>query len=326
MPVFPEKISRGSHIRVIAPSRSFKIISEETREIALKRFAELGIRISYSKNADEIDEFVSSSVQARVRDLHEAFADPTVDCVLTAIGGFNSNEMLPFLDYDLIAKNPKIFCGFSDITALHNAIIAKTGLVTYYGTHFSSFGMAQGFDYTYEGFIKCLMNDKPYKVDPSLEWSDDTWFLDQDKREFIKNDGYWLLNEGANSVVEGKIMGGNLCTLNLLQGTDYMPNMEGSVLFVEDTASSNDALFSRDLTSLLQEKSVRNIKALVIGRFQKGSNISREKLLAIVKSKPELKDVPVIGNVDFGHTTPFVTFPLGGKVKIDGIEIEVLEH
>ena len=116
--IYPSKLSLGSHIRIIAPSRSFKIISEETRSIAKKRFEDMKITVSYSKHCDEIDDFVSSSVEARLEDLHEAFSDKSVDGILTAIGGFNTNQLIDKIDYNLIKSNPKILCGFSDITCL----------------------------------------------------------------------------------------------------------------------------------------------------------------------------------------------------------------
>ncbi len=148
--MIPAKLKAGAHVRVIAPSRSLKIISDDCRKIAQERLAEMGLSVSFGRHADEIDEFASSAVEARVEDLHEAFADPAVDAVLTAIGGFNVTELLSRIDYRLIADNPKILCGFSDITALANAIYARTGLVTYSGPHFSSFGMRKGLDYTIE--------------------------------------------------------------------------------------------------------------------------------------------------------------------------------
>ncbi|MDR1694637.1 MAG: LD-carboxypeptidase [Lactobacillaceae bacterium] len=330
MSVFPKKIGKLAHVRVIAPSRSFKIISEETRKIANERFAELGIKVSYAKNADEMNEFASSSVKSKADDLHAAFADKSVDIILTAIGGYNSNEILNHLDYDLIKNNPKILCGFSDITALANAIYAKTGLVTYSGPHFSSFGMKKGFEYTLEYFKKCFFSEEAFLIEAAKEWSDDPWFMEQDNRTFIPNDGHWLINKGKENKAEGKIMGGNLCTINLLQGTDYMPNLEGSILFIEDDSMTIDVEFSRNLTSLLQEKSAKNIKAVVVGRFQKESNISKDRLSAILMSKEQIKDLPIIANVDFGHSTPIIAFPIGGTASIefrDGrYEIKIIKH
>lgn len=87
--------------------------------------------LTYGDHVDEMDNFHSSSIASRVADLHAAFADPAVRGILTVIGGFKSNELLPHLDWELIARKPKMFCGYSDITALQNAILARSGLITY---------------------------------------------------------------------------------------------------------------------------------------------------------------------------------------------------
>jgi muramoyltetrapeptide carboxypeptidase LdcA involved in peptidoglycan recycling len=101
---------------------------------------------------------------------------------LTAIGGFNSNQLLRQIDYELIAAYPKVFCGFSDITALQNALYARSGLVTYSGPHYSSFGMAQLFDYTEAAFRSCVFDSEALEARPAPGWSDDEWWLDQDHR------------------------------------------------------------------------------------------------------------------------------------------------
>lgn len=98
----------------------------------------------------------SSSIKSRVADLHAAFADDSVDAILATIGGFNSNELLPYIDYDLIAKHPKIICGYSDSTAFLNAIFAKTGNLTYMGPSYSSFKMKEGQDYQIKAWLNAL--------------------------------------------------------------------------------------------------------------------------------------------------------------------------
>ena len=105
-------------------------LTQELKQLATKRLEELYLKVSFGKHVNEIDEFSSSSIESRVEDLHDAFRDPTIKLVITVIGGFNSNQLLRYLDYGMIKKNLKIFCGYSDITALSNAIYAKTGLVT----------------------------------------------------------------------------------------------------------------------------------------------------------------------------------------------------
>lgn len=155
--IVPAKLAAGDEIRVVAPARGIRIIGQESREIAAQRFATLGLKVSFGSNTtdENWDMTGSSPIEDRIADIHEAFADKNVKAVFTIIGGANSNQLLPYLDYELIKANPKIFCGFSDITALLNGIYAMTGLETYSGPHYSSFGMMHGFDYTLENMRKC---------------------------------------------------------------------------------------------------------------------------------------------------------------------------
>lgn len=307
------KLKSGDEIRVIAPARSLGIIDESTRNIASKCLENMGLKVTFSKNCEEIDEFSSSSIQSRVDDLHEAFLDDDVKGILTVIGGFNSNQLLDYIDYDVIKNNPKIICGYSDITILSNAIYKMTGLVTYSGAHYSTFGMKKGIEYTMDYFKRCLINEEEFELTPSKNWSDDMWFLDQDKRNFYENKGYITINKGS---AKGKIIGGNLCTLNLLQGTKYMPDLKDKIVFIEDTSSSFAEEFDRDLQSLIHQPEFDKVKGMVIGRFQLGSQMNNEKLMKIIKTKKELNNIPVIADVDFGHTTPHITFPIGGEVEI----------
>lgn len=324
--IFPEKLKKGDEVRIIAPVRSLAIISKENREIANKRFEEMGLKLSFGKYVEEIDEFVSSSIEARVEDLHDAFIDPNIKAISTVIGGFNSNQLLRYLDWDLIKGNPKILCGFSDVTALNNAFFAKTGLVTYSGPHYSTFGQKLYFDYTLDYFKKCLFLNTPLEIKPSSDWSDDLWFKDQKDRKLIKNSGWLIINKGK---AEGIIIGGNLCTFNLLQGTEYFPSLKGVVLFIEDDEESQPHHFDRDLQSLIHLPEFDGVRGIVIGRFQKASGMTKDKLVKIIKSKPEISELPVIANADFGHTDPKITYPVGGVVEISAekeARIEITQH
>ena len=115
------------------------IVSQQARELANNRFAEMGLKLSFGEHIEETDDFMSSSIESRVEDLHKAFSDKNIKAIITVIGGFNCNQILRYLDWDLIKNNSKIFCGYSDITALNNAIFTKTGLVNYSGPHSSFF-------------------------------------------------------------------------------------------------------------------------------------------------------------------------------------------
>ncbi|HEY0739168.1 MAG TPA: S66 peptidase family protein [Herpetosiphonaceae bacterium] len=325
--MFAPKLQPGDQIRVVAPAISLAVIPQDQRTTASERYASLGLSISFAEHAEERDQFESSSIASRVADLHAAFADPAVAGVVTNLGGYNSNQLLRYLDFDLIAANPKVFCGFSDITALATAIYSRTGLVPYSGPHFSTFGMVRGSEYTLEYFKKCVMDAQPFDVPPASTWSDDAWFLDQENREFIPNEGYLVINEGR---AEGTLLGGNLCTLNLLQGTEYMPALNGAILLIEDDLESKAPNFDRDLQSLLHQPGFSEVRGLILGRFQKGSAIDRETLISIVKSKRELDAIPVIANASFGHTTPQFTFPIGGQGRLiaenGGAGFTIVEH
>jgi muramoyltetrapeptide carboxypeptidase LdcA involved in peptidoglycan recycling len=303
------------------------IISKETREIANKRFADLGLKLSFGKYVEESDDFVSSSIQSRVEDIHEAFLDKNVKAVFTVIGGFNSNQLLRYLDWNLIKKNPKILCGYSDITALNNAMFAKTGVVSYSGPAYSTFGQELYFDYTLDYFKKCLLSDDPFEIKASETWSDDEWYKNQKERNLIKNNGFLIINEGNAS---GILLGANLCTFNLLQGTEYFPNLKDSILFIEDDDTSSPVLFDRDLQSLIHQPSFSGVKGIVFGRFQKKSEMPNDILIKIVKTKKELDNLPVIAGVDFGHTSPIITFPIGGEVSLEAvngkIKLEIIKH
>ncbi len=325
--IVPRLLRPGDEVRVVAPSTGIRIIGADSRETAAERFAEMGLKVSFGANTtdENFDLMGTSSIEKRAADINDAFADPRVKAVFTIIGGFNSNQLLPFLDYEAIKKNPKIICGFSDITALLNGIYAKTGLVTFLGPHYSSFGMRQGFDYSWQAMRRMLTEDGKAEIRPSAEWSDDPWFIDQEKREFIKNEGWWRICPGE---AEGTLVGGNLGTLMLLLGSEYWPGFKpGTILLAEDCfESAGDAKkFLRNLQALAYQPDFKNVRGLLIGRFQKASGMTRELLEYIVSSIPQLDGLPVIANLDFGHTTPNLTLPIGGRGKItsDGLSVQI---
>ena len=313
----PEKLKAGDEVRVIAPSRSMVILGEDCKALATERLEEMGLKVTFGKYVMESDEdYLAASVEHRVEDLNDAFKDPNVKAILTVIGGFNSNQLLDYIDYEAIKNNPKIFCGFSDITALSNSIYAKTGLVTYSGPHYSSLGMKKGLEYELEYFKKMFFEEEEIELKASEEWSNDAWFIDQENREFIPNEGLFVINEGE---AEGDIVGGNLCTLNLLQGTEYMPDISNKVLFLEDDGMADKIFmleFDRNLQSLMHMPEFKTVKALVLGRAEKNCLMTKEKWTKLIKNKPELNSIPVVAGFDFGHTTPIFTFPVGGHAKV----------
>ena len=310
--MIPPKLKKGDEIRIIAPSGSLTRVRTDVLERSLAYLDENGFRVTYSTNCREMDSFSSSSVESRAADLHEAFADPDVKAVMACIGGFNVNQILPYIDYDLIRANPKILCGYSDITALLNAVYARTGLVTYHAPHLAALGFLREREYTHKYLTACLMNEDPISVTPSETAG-----------------SYTVLQEGT---CEGEIVGGNLCTLNLLQGTPYMPDLRDKILFIEDDNIMGDYFpyeFDRNLQSLLQVSGAESVRGIVFGRFDESCRLTEDTIRAIVKGKVPA-GIPVVFGTDFGHVFPMISFPVGGRVKLsangEGIDLRITEH
>ncbi|HFI0081782.1 TPA: S66 peptidase family protein [Streptococcus suis] len=306
-----KRLKKGDHIRVVSPSSSIESIGGFEANVAAKKKLEaLGFRLSFSEHYFENDIFDSAPIASRVADLEAAFANETVDAVLTTIGGFNCNELLPYLDFDLIAQNPKIFCGYSDTTALLNAIYAKTGMQTYMGPAYSSFKMEQGQQYQTTSWLNAVTQDT-YHLTPSLEWSSDAWYLPNAPRTFYPTE-WKVYNPGQAS---GIAIGGNISTLNLLTGTEFAPRPDKYVLFLEEAEEDHYVEFTRHFAALLQV--YPNPQAVLIGRFPKETEMTEEILLTILDKHPILKKVPVLYDLDFAHTQPLFTITIGGQVEID---------
>lgn len=306
-----QKLKQGDEIRVIAPSRSLAAVWVEKYEKALAYLESQGFKVSFSKHSREMDEWNSSSIQSRVDDIHKAFLDDKVKAILTAIGGFNVNQILEHIDYDIIRQHPKILCGYSDITALLHAVYAKTGLVSYHGVHFSTFGFDLEAEYTQKAFFDCVMNNDNITIHPS---------------QAAKK--YTIIQQGT---CEGTIIGGNLCTLNLLQGTQFMPQTDDVVLFLEDDNITGNYFvyeFDRNFQSLLQAYGTDKIKGVVFGRFDDSCKMNADVIRSIIADKLP-KDIPVVYGADFGHVFPMITFPIGGKVRVEAFDdpvIEIITH
>lgn len=175
--IYPEKLKKGDEIRVISPSSSLTRTGKfEDKLKARERLERLGFMVSFGAHILENDLLESSSIASRLEDFHAAFADKSVKAVLCTIGGFDANELLPYIDWEIVRANPKIFCGFSDITVLHQAIFAKTGLVTYYGPGYIAFLMDELQDFQTAEWLKAVAGDEPYHLAASEVYTSDAWY------------------------------------------------------------------------------------------------------------------------------------------------------
>ena len=320
--MLPEKINAGDEIRVIAPARSASDIDEAVLARAQTALESLGLKVSFSQYAFSRSQRGCPTDVEKVEDLHAAFLDPNVKGVLTAIGGFNSNQLLGRIDWDIIRANPKIFAGFSDITVLNHAILAKTGLVTFATPNFYCFGLPPESNYSLEYFRRCLFAGQPetYKVRASKEFYDYAWDYDEKSpRSKIVNGGMKIIQPGQAS---GTLLGGNLCSLNLLNGTEYFPCVEGDIILCleDDSYDSIPETFERNLQSLIQQPYFRQVKAILFGRFQRESIAANDSLAAIISSKKIGSNIPIVSNLDFGHTDPKFSYKIGGWASVEAYD------
>ncbi|MGB7786447.1 MAG: S66 peptidase family protein [Salinimicrobium sp.] len=322
--ILPKRLKKGDHVRVIAPAESLSPkFKEPLRQRGIDRLKELGLEVSFGKYVNEPGPFKSAIREHRLKDLHEAFEDDTVDAVISANGGSSANQLLKHLDYELIKKKPKIFCGLSDITELTSAIHAKTGLVTYYGPHFTMLGASEHLGHVLKNMKKCFFSEESFEVQNSEYFSNSEW-----EKELILNEGFWTINEGE---VEADCLGGNMLTLNFLLGYEFIPDIAGKILFLEENHLIDYRGIQKELQQILNHPQGSKIKGLLIGRFQRESKMNRKLLEDMIKSKEELSGIPVVGNVNCSHTIPMSTFPFGGRLKFsakkgDKVRIEIIKH
>ncbi|TJY24277.1 LD-carboxypeptidase [Latilactobacillus curvatus] len=315
--MMPKRLSKGDEIRVIAPSNSLQSVGGYVaNQPANDRLSALGYQVTFGQHVLIMDQFNSSPIEARIADLHAAFIDDNVKAILAVTGGYNSNELLPYIDFDLIASHPKIICGYSDFSALANAMTAKTGLITYYGPSYISFKLVDQLgDYQAHNWQKVMTQEAgPIRLAASKEWSSDAWYLPNAARDYQPN--RW--QSYTSGCVTGTLVGGNLNTLYTLQGTAYQPDYNDQVLLIECSDGSDPFDFSRNLAALLQ--SMEHPKALIIGRIPTDVALSETDLIAILNKFPILKTIPVLYNVNVGHTQPILTLPIGQSITVNATE------
>ncbi len=291
--IVPNKLRLGDIIGVVAPSNPIVGDNIEELERARKIVEKSGFKVKYAKNLFSNTNGYSSTAQEKAQDINEMFNDKDVKMIWCAKGGNNSNTVFELLDYELIKKNPKIICGYSDITSITNIITAKTGLVTFSGTNFKTIATDKT-EYSYEVAIKRF-------VEASLELG----MTEQEK--------YIILQEGQ---AEGELIGGNLTILHSLVSGKYKVSFLDKILFIEDFGlESNPAMVSHALAHLKQNEVFNQIKGLWLGNYEHESNISLEQIVIDILGRD--CNFPIIKSNNFGHIETKTVIPIGTKARID---------
>ena len=300
-------------IRVVAPSLSYG----EKRKYAMQysraksRLEARGYRVTYGSNIKNVMHFGTASREERADDFNQAYRDANVDIIIALSGGWSCNEILPYIDWEVLRKNPKPLVGFSDISVLLNAIYAKTGGVGYLGPTFSRLGQMVEWRYSLDAAQAVWRQDGIYQPSRSKRCGE--------SRADMKNTPLWRVLCAGRAEAIG--LGGNLGSLFLLPGTEYCPTFDKPFIWAmedDDESGRYTAMeVSRRFEAWLQQPGFRKYLAgLIIGRFQVGSRVSRHDIESIVLSK-NLGNIPVLYDLDFGHTLPMMTLPIGGVVRID---------
>lgn len=318
--ILPPKLDKDKSIGVIAPADPVAgVCPEDTIKRGCEYLRSKGFSVVEGRSVKLLTQkHTAGTASFRIEDIHDFVKRADIGCIMAFWGGFNTNQLLDQLDYELIRKNPKIFIGYSDMTALTTAITTKTGLITFSGPGVITFAKPEPFDYTWDYFEKmCIKPQKAIVIEPSKEYADDLYFLRKDNNHRIKkaNEGIKVFNEGNTT---GEVVVGNLQTLLILQGTQYLPDMTGKILFIEEDETSTPAHVDRLLCQCKQLGWFDKIAGLVIGRFTEQSSFSPEDSLEdILKEYFSNAKFPVLYNVDFGHSDPLITIPNGGSVEIN---------
>lgn len=322
--IYPPKLKKGEKIGIIATSSPISVLDEKQIKRGYQYLQDRGFKIVEHPQCRFKKDYTAGSIQERVEAIHQFVKDKEIRCIMSFWGGFNTNQLLDHLDYQLIRGKPKIFIGYSDTCALLQAITTQTGLVTYMGPAVITFSKPNPFDYTWEYFNKmCIEKNKIIKVKNAKVFADDLFFLrkDSDHRIIQKNKGKKVFREGKH---KGEIVASNLSTLLSLLGTDYFPDLKNKILFIEEAEDFDCRWIHRFLVQTKQAGIIKLIKGLVIGKFMEASKISEEQFLEILNEVMGNTKIPVIYNASFGHTDPIFTIPNGGKCQIDTSSKEII--
>ena len=279
-----------------------------------------GIRVIDGTLYGKQDHYRSGSIKERAEEFNNLLYNDDVQILMAAIGGNNTNSILPYIDYDYLKNHPKIIIGYSDTTALLLGIYAKTGLVTFYGPALaSSFGEFPPFvDMTFDYFKSIILDEiilhHDYKMPPF--WTDEfiSWCEQDSGKEEYPN--AWVTVKGGSTV--GRLIGGNLNTMGGFFGTEYMPEIsKGDILFIED--SLKDAATVERSFSMLKIAGVFDkIGGLILGKHEKFDDCGTgRKPYEILTEVLGDYDFPFLADFDCCHTHPMFTLPIGCKVELD---------
>lgn len=298
-PVFPKALKTGDKIAFVAPAG---IIFEKDDFARMERVMELkGYRVTFGENVRKRWGYFSGTDRERAEDVNRMFADPDVNAILAVRGGWGCSRILEYIDFDAIKNNPKIYCGFSDNTALEMAIYKKTGLVTFHGPN----GNSEWTEFTRRHFSSVLKDGEKTNMQiPAAE----------------KPDARTISSGKAT----GKLLGGNLTIIVSLLGTPYMPDLTGAILFTEDIGEQVYRI-DRMLTQLKLAGVLDKISGFVFGQCydcDEGSDPTFQ-LSEILDQHLKPLGIPAFSGTMISHLDNIFTVPQGTRAEMDADELTI---
>ncbi|WCL55243.1 S66 peptidase family protein [Gimibacter soli] len=299
----PKRLKRGDTVAIVAPSG---VLWEKTNlPLATESLAAMGLKSKVFPHAMDRYGYLAGTDENRAADLMAAFRDPGIDAIFCLRGGWGAARILPYLDFEVIRANPKILLGYSDITALHAALAAKTGLVTYHGPNAGSSW------YTFEAeMLQALMFDGE-----KVEY-----------RTVPRNDGTLVARANRTHTItpgkaEGRLVGGNLTVFTSLMGSPYFPDLNGCILCLEDVGEKIYRV-DRMITQLALGGHLKGLKGIVLGGFTDCGPDEAEPfggftLIEVFEQHFAKLGIPVFAGAQFGHIKENFTLPLGARAMID---------
>lgn len=321
-PLFPPALKTGDTIGFFSASSPATATAPNRFMRGKKFLEEKGFVLKAGALTGQSDHYRSGSIAGRAEELNQLIRDPKVRCVMSTIGGNNSNSLLPYLDYDALRADPKIIVGYSDTTALLAGIYAQTGLITFYGPALvASFGEFPPLvDETYASFADILMTRRntpyryalpPFWTDEKLNWDDVTPV----RAKTLYANTCRFLGKGR---VEGRVIGGNLNTMSGIWGSPYMPEIrQGDILFIEDSLL-NIATVERSFSMLKLNGIFDRVSAIVLGKHELFNPAGTGRQPAdVLREVLNGQDIPLVDGFDCCHTHPMLTLPLGARIAVD---------
>lgn len=329
--IIPKKLKKGDTVAIVSLSSGMGGEKEfiHRYEIGKKRLEEeFGLNVVTMPNALKGCDYLYNHPEARADDLMRAFEDKKIKAIFTMIGGDDSIRIIPYINSEILKNNPKIFIGYSDTTVTH-FLLYKNKIVSYYGPALLSEIAENGgmHEYTKNCLENVLFKNKDIIIKSSEEWTNDriNWTDSSKDNEFrkmqLEKHGFEVLQ--GKGLIEGKLLGGCLEVLNMIIGTEIWPNVkewENKILFIETSemkpSPEDVTYFLRHLHAL---GILNNINGIIIGKPKDETYYEEYKsaILKVINKENKLVDLPILYNVNFGHSAPMCTLPYGLNAKID---------